>query len=138
MNQLWVRPFLAKKKQQFLEWLHANREKNLYDPGIFSYGQTRIYDAYGKDGSVLFVPVQKVFVLDSLAPKPEATERQVAHGLREVLHTLVTKASEEGIGEIYFAAEPSVAEFASHYGFVEVDRKIMKLKISDLDKEQCV
>lgn len=115
---------------QLVEWLHANREKNKYDPDIFSYDSTRVL-AVDVDGeTVMYVPFQLVLMSDSLAVKPGLSKAKTALGLKAVIHELIRKAKSSRIGEIHFQGSDSeTVEFAKRHGYEEMTGFVpMRLK----------
>lgn len=132
-RQIWVRPYnAATDKQQFAEWLYANREKNQFDPEIYEYPSTKIFVAYDETGPLDFLAAYPAIILDGHAPKPGLSDSDQARCLKEIQHILVEKAHEGGIGQMYFVAEPTIGTFAEHYKFKPVVRPMMNLKLKDL------
>lgn len=114
-----------------VEWIHANREKNHYDPDIFTYDSTRIV-AVEKDGvPEMFLPFQFTIMTDSLAPKPARTKPEIARALKEAIYFVVRLAKKKKIGEVYFLADPADKQtiaFAKAHGYDELNLRVMRLK----------
>jgi hypothetical protein len=132
-KQIWVRPFDKNRDlDSFREWLYANRQNNQFDPDIFSYPSTKIFNAYDESGPLAFLSAFPAIILDAFAPKPGLSGQDKARCLIEIQHILVEKAHEGGIGQMYFVAEETVAAFAEGYKFKPVTRSMMNLKLADL------
>lgn len=119
----------------FAAWLHANRDKNHYDPDIFKYDSTRVV-AVEKDGSpMLYLPFQFTIMTDALAPKPARTLPEIAKALKEAIHFVVRLAKKSKIGEIYFLCDPEdkhTLAFAKAHGYEELNLRVMRLKPKDM------
>lgn len=116
---------------KFVEYLHANRTKNHYDPEIFQYDSTRVAAA-DKDGEpVCYLPFQFTIMTDALAPKPGRTRSEIARALKALIHFVVRLAKKSRIGEIYFLCDPEDREtmaFAKVHGYEELNLRVMRLK----------
>jgi hypothetical protein len=116
-----------------VEWIHANREKNHYDPEIFQYDSTRVV-AVDKDGSpMMYLPYQLTIMTDALAPKPARTFPEIARGLKEAINFVVRLAKKSKIGEVYFLADPedkATIDFACAHGYERLNLVPMRLKPS--------
>jgi hypothetical protein len=115
---------------QLVEWLHANRELNQYDPEILSYDSTRVLAVEMNDETIMYLPYQLTIMTDSLAPKPGLSKRKKAVGLREAIHGVVRIAKASHLGEIYFiGSDDETVEFAKQHGYEEVKgARLMRLK----------
>ena len=118
-----------------VEWIHANREKNHYDPEIFQYDSTRVM-AVDKDGiPELYLPFQFTIMTDALAPRPGRFKREIAVALKNAIHAVVRLAKKSKIGEIYFLCDPEdkeTEEFAKAHGYECLNLKVMRLKPSKM------
>lgn len=74
----------------FVEWLHANRDKNHYDPEIFRYDSTQVAAADKNGEPVCYLPFQFTVMTDALAPKPERTQGEIAGALKTLIHFVVS------------------------------------------------
>ncbi len=121
--------------QQFGLWLHANRDKNFYDPDFMKYDATRVIGSY-KDGEAIgYLPFQTVIMTESLAPKPGSTFKQIAACLKTAIHEIVRWAKTAGMGEIYFLSHPDDVEtrdFAKAHGYEELTLRVMRLKLHNM------
>jgi hypothetical protein len=120
----------------FREWIHANRDKNGLDEEMLRYPATTVLVADGGDSKHpwLMVPIHPAYIMDSLAPNPDASMAQVGLALRKMTEIVKWEGRRLGHGEVWFvASEPSIAEFAAkHERFVEVKARVFKLKIDEV------
>ena len=95
------------------------------------------YIVFDAEGPVAYMPVQRPLVLDSLAPRPGLTRGQTAGALKEIFQFAVTKAHENGVGEIlFFATDEATAEFAERQQvFHRVPYAVYRVKVAELEKQ---
>ena len=106
MHQYTAREAMAADLPNFIEWMHANRGKNKYDPTIFGYESTRVL-VVDKDGEPeCFLPYQLTIMTESLAPRPARTKRETALALKTAIHSIARIAKQSKIGEIFFLSDP--------------------------------
>ncbi len=121
--------------QQFGLWLHANRDKNFYDPDFMKYDATRVIGSY-KDGEAIgYLPFQTVIMTESLAPKPGSTFKQISALLKTAVHEIARWAKIAGMGEIYFLANPDdmdTIRFAQEHGYERLNLVPMRLKLHNM------
>ena len=111
-------------------WLFENRQQNHFDPDVMEYASTRILSTTDKDGPVMYLPYQLVFMLESIATRPGVSKGKVALSLQECFDMLVTNSEQFGIGEIYtVATEPTILEFAKAHGFEEMEGTLLRIKV---------
>ncbi len=125
----------AADQPEFVEWLHANREQNHYDPGMFAYGSTQVLKVADESGPVLFLPYTHGLVTESLAPRPGLSRREMALGLKAAIHEVVRTAKADGIGEVFFVATDAATQhFAEAAGYTPMPAgwTLMRLKIADV------
>jgi hypothetical protein len=115
---------------QLVEWMHANRAANRYDPEIFSYHSTRVIAVDRDEEPILYLPYQLVIMTESLAPRPGLSKRETAVGLRAAIHHVARIAKHSKIAEMYFlGTDDETVEFAKQHGYEEVkDVRVMRLK----------
>lgn len=133
-----VRPIRPEETTQFLDWLHANREKNQYDPDTFKKKQAEIYVAYDENGPICYFPFEAVLMLGSLAPRPDATDLERAKAILAMHTVLVTKCHEKNIGGMLLAGKDENIQSAlkDHLHWKDVVDPIIGLKIADLEKPE--
>lgn len=138
MKPVFIRAMRPAEVDKFAEWSQANQEKNAFDPGIMATRSTMFTAAFDKGGPVAFMPIQQVYVLDSFAPKPGASVGQNAAALKALVQFAVTKAHENGVGEILFFAtdKETVAAALNHFEFEEIPYPVYRLKIAGLEPKE--
>jgi hypothetical protein len=135
----FVRPIRQTEAKQFLEWSVANAARNNFDPAVASYQSTIMPVAYDADGPVAYLPIQQPYVLESLAPRPGATDGQVAVALKEIFQFAVTMAHLKNVGEImFFASDKATVDFATSRPkmFSPVPYQAYRVKIADLENKE--
>ena len=112
------------------EWmLHGlKHHQNYFDPEVTRHKSTINIAAGTAKKRILYIPVQTVFMLESLASNPEATNFEIATGYRTVIQAVQTLAQERHIGEIYFCGtNEKTNTFAQKHGFTPVSWVVYKL-----------
>jgi hypothetical protein len=133
MHTLQARQAKVTEFPQLVEWMHANRGANRYDPDIFTYRSVRTLAVDQDDEPILYLPYMLTITTESLAPKPGASKREIAIGLREAIHQVVRIAKKSGIDEIYFmASDQETVDFAKKHGYEELPFRPMRLKTKNL------
>lgn len=120
--------------QKFLEWCKNQPEVDLfipYHPGTFTL------KAFDKTKDVGFMPVQRPYVLETLASNPEATDMEIASALREFVQYLVSRSQAEKVAEIYFLeSDKDTSKFAGNHIFEELPYRVYRCRISDLEPKE--
>lgn len=124
-------PQFNPEMKQALAWLLRIQEKSGLDMDVLDYPATAMLCAYEKVSRrpLLYVPIQKVMMLDALGPNPECSEIELAHALAKVIETTHYESYKAGMGEVYFpCADQSVIDLAKRHHFqlmdYEVEREI--------------
>lgn len=131
MRDYKVRMFSKEEGPQLVEWLHANRAKNHYDPAILGCGATRVMAVDRGEETLCYLPLQTVIMSDSLAPNPRKSVLEIARAMKEFVWQMVRMAKQAGIGEIYFLCDPkdtATLNLAKRHGYEELGFKVMRLK----------
>ena len=136
MKTIWVRDANTEKDARTCsEWIARIADINLLDPAVFAYPSTRVLCAYqktedGDDKPLLYVPIQRPLMLESLAPAPGTEGLTEAVALKEVVQDAVSTAHRSGAGEIYFLCrDERVIKFAQAHGFKQVNSPLLRMKI---------
>lgn len=138
MEHIWVRKIEQRDIPQLGQWL-VNTPNNLFDRDVFFYPQTTTNVAYKHDRKIGFMPMQLATILESLAFNPDATEREKALALAELVKVAVWQSRERGVKEIYFVCkDESTAEFAKRHHFEEMPHRTFRLKIDSLEASENV
>lgn len=136
MRKYAAREALASDLNNFVAWMHENRNRNGYDPSIFGYQATKVI-AVDKDGNPMcYLPYQYTIMTESLAPKPARTKGEIARALQVAIHEVARRARASGIGEIYFLSDPEdvhTRAFAKTHGYEELPLMVMRLKLKDMN-----
>lgn len=106
-------------RDNFTKWAHET-PKNLFDPAVMFYPTTNTVvverEIEGEKVPMFFAPFQAVVMLESLAPKPGLSPREMAAVLAKFHEGIVNVCRQQRIREIYFiCADERVAEFALHH-----------------------
>lgn len=129
---IFVRGAKPEETQLFFDWAKENA-RGEFDPEVARFKSSITWCAYDKDGPLAFQTVQRPLMLESLAPRPGATNLQIASALRELTQNAVSQASIIGAGEIYFlGSSDDTNKFATNNIFEEVPMKVFRLKLKDL------
>jgi hypothetical protein len=132
-RHIFVRPVRPEDTKKFIDW-SLETPNNGFDPAVAKYPSTFVLCAYDKDGPLSFMPVQQVFMMDSVATKPGASKSQTALALKEFTQALVTQAHIKGIGEICFlATDDGTNKMAENQLFEELPYKVFRCKIAELE-----
>jgi hypothetical protein len=131
MKTIFVQVAGPQELQQLMKW-GAEGEDNFLDPSVVFYPSTmNLRATQGKD-TVMYMPVQTAFVLESLAINPEARKHEITVALREMVISLRLIAQQRGIGEIYFlGTNDKTNEFAKAHGFEELPWRAYRMKTFD-------
>jgi hypothetical protein len=128
---------LAKDDQEnFIAWVWAARAINAFDPKVISYPRTIMLTADKEvkgcpTEPILYLPVQPVLMLESLAPKPGISPHEEAAALGRFGELLEQISKETGIQEQYFLCKDDrVADLCVKHGFTEMkDYRLLQRKI---------
>lgn len=128
---------IAKKEdmEQFVAW-SIQTENNLLDPDVIKYPSTFIYCAFDENGPIAYCPVQQPLFMEFLAINPEASPERVAMALKELTQAVITKCTEKESGEVYFlCTDEQTIEYAKRQQFAEMPWRVLRIKISELEKK---
>ena len=121
----------------FTKWTHST-ENNLFDPKVVFYPTTNVVvvekETQDSDGGnheiapILFTPFQAVVMLESLAPRPGLSPREMAAALSKFHEGIVNVCRVLKIREIYFiCADDRIAEFVLNHP-IEVAGETIRYK----------
>lgn len=131
---LFVRPARKDEGSKFLQWaipVPGFDPEIVYQPGVFTLA------AYNKKHVVSFMPVQRPYMLETIAKNPEASGLESAAAFKEFIQFLVSQSHVNGVSEIYFlGTDETVNNIAESSVFESLPYKVFKLKISDLEPSQ--
>jgi hypothetical protein len=118
--------------KKFISWVWANRAKNSFDLKIVTYPRTCMARAFDQEQTLVLVPVSPVLMLESVAPKPDLTDRQRILCLYRVTEVVEQAMRDTGFCECYFLASEhdQLAEVAKGHGWEEVKGfRVLKRRI---------
>lgn len=118
---VYTRPFDGtneRERRLFVEWLHARRDENRYDPDLFLKNQARIWTCFDEGGILGFVPIATCYLLESLAFPPGTDPRVESRCLQAVQHQLVHIANVNQVPYAFFATtDENVVRFSERMGW---------------------
>lgn len=118
--------------ERIIEWSRLNIAKNGFDPAVLLYPTTDIVVAENGTGPVLYMPVQLVGMLESLAPSPDATAESRSRALLAALRHIAEVGMKRGARELYFlASDAELAEQAERAGFERCEWPAYKLRLGE-------
>ena len=134
MKRIWTRLFRSSDATKFWEWIN-NTKQNLFDKEILTYPATGCLVAHGNGEPIVYLPIQYVPMLESLAINPESSLKDVATSLWQLVAAVQLECQRKGMGEIYFLCkEESTIQFAQKNGFTEIPYKLFRMKLSDMEQ----
>jgi hypothetical protein len=129
LKQVYVRFANQADAPQFSEWVTAAREINLFDPAVMDYPTTRTLVAHNGE-PLLYMPVQQVLMMESLAPKPGLTPIEEGLALREITKAVALLGSQASIRESYFLCKDErVVKFGAAHGYELLPWKTMRMRL---------
>jgi hypothetical protein len=112
------------KAKEFIKWVWNGREKNGFDMKVMSYPRTIMCSAKDDTGALMYIPLQPVLMYESIASKPEITERQTALSLWRIGELMEQVMHDTGHCEAYFLVKDGdVADICAAHGWEEIDPK---------------
>ena len=129
MKQLKLRWANPEEAKQILEWLTRNPQ-NHFDPGILDYKTVQVLCSYDGEPEC-YMPIHRVLMMESIAPRPGASELNIAQSLRDFTKACELVASAQGIREIYFlGGDGKVGSMSlGGHGFEELPLKVFRMKL---------
>lgn len=119
MKRIWIERTKPEELTEAFAWLKANADRNFVDWKAVAV--STLLKATNGERNVLHIPVRPAYVLESLAPNPQATSLELATGMAEAVKIVQWDAREKGIKEVCFlASDQATARFAERHGAVKV------------------
>lgn len=107
--------------EKLLEFVRTTLDGELLDLDIFEHESTFTLDAFAKDGSHAFCPIQQPLMMENLIFRPGLSEAETAQAIMRIAEHAVEEAYRRDVGEVYFLCrDQSTSEFAERYGFKDV------------------
>jgi hypothetical protein len=119
-----------KDATNYVEWLKAASDKNLFEREVYSEPtcNTVVIEADGEP--VLMNSFRLVIVQEALAPKPGLPPKDEARALRELYASIRRVAQATGIKEILFQCiDPTLEKFLERKGFAKVSTAVFKMRV---------
>lgn len=114
---------------QMAEWMAALSHRNAIDTSIFSYKATDTLKA-SNGKPIIYMPRQRVMMLESLAINPEAQASDVALALRALIQVSEYESREAGMGEMMFACkDEETCRFAEAHGMELMNFKFYRRRL---------
>jgi len=136
MKRIWTRLLRSSDLEKFKQWAFGTKD-NLFDQEILTYPSTGCLVAHANGEPIVFMPIQYVPMLESLAINPNSSVKDVATSLWQLVAAVQLECQRKGMGEIYFLCkEESTIQFAQKNGFNEIPWKLFRMKLSDMERVQ--
>jgi|HubBroStandDraft_6_1064221.scaffolds.fasta_scaffold329411_2 hypothetical protein len=119
----------------FISWVWANRAKNSFDLKVLTHPRTCMTRAFDETGTLCLVPLQPVLMLESVAPKPDLTDRQRVLALYRITQVVEQTQRDVGMPECYFLSAPDdpLGDVAKNHGWTEVTGfRLLKRRIEPI------
>jgi len=133
-SHVFVRPARNTEGSKFLEWsipVPGFDPEMAYQPGVFTLA------SYNKKHVISYMPVQRPYMLETIAKNPEASDAETAVAFKEFIQFLVSQGTIQGVSEIYFlGTDESVNNIAESSVFELLPYKVYKMKLSDLEPQE--
>jgi hypothetical protein len=128
---IFVRPVRPTDSKEYLEWV---KDQPGWDAYIALQPRTFTLAAYNKNKTIMYLPIQQPYILETAAINPEASELEVASAFKELVQSLVTLSHSNGVSEIYFLETDSgTSEFAGNHVFEKLPYAVYRVRVSDLE-----
>jgi hypothetical protein len=132
-KQVWVRKLVERDLPRFTQWITRIADANILDPSVVTYPATTVLCAH-TDKPRLYMPVQKVPMLESLAPAPDLSPLEFAECIKQLVKAVVMAAGNEGMREVYFLCkDDNVIKLAERHHFERLPYTVMRLKLDKLE-----
>ena len=106
----------------------ANR--NLIDWDVLKYPATTLLKATNGERNLLHVPIQTVYMVESLGISPENSAMDTAKSLQGLMQVVQWESQKAGHGELYFLCrDEETVKFAEHQGMERVSIPLFRKKV---------
>ena len=120
MERLLVRPH-QDMPEKLWSFASTTRDGELLDLDIFNHSSTFTLEAFGKDGSHAFCPIQQPLMMENLIFRPDLSATETGQAIMRLAEHAVEEAYRRDVGEVYFLCRDRSTEvFAERYGFKDV------------------
>jgi len=129
MKRIKVEKAQASDFQEASQLFAGLAHRNNLDVSVLGYPSTDVLKA-SNGKTILYVPVQPTFFLESLGINPEASVMDTAAALKAVFQVVEWEAQNKGMGEFYFlCADEETCKFAEHQGLEKVNLTLYRRKL---------
>jgi hypothetical protein len=130
MKPVWADKTAVEESLEALEWIKQNADKNNIDWAVVNYPSTTLLKATDGDRNILHLPVQTVYLLESLGISPDASPLDVARALYAVMQVVRWESKKNGHGEIYFVgSDEQTNECAEKHGFEKLQLPVYRMRV---------
>lgn len=124
-----VRP-VSKDDPDALAMLRANIERNALDEEVLKYPACELWTARTNGTRHAAMPVQKVYVLESVGLNKDSSIQEQGTALLELVKVACFEAYRDGAREVMFlVSDPATEQGAKLLGFEEVTCKVMRRRL---------
>jgi hypothetical protein len=121
-----VREDLPHKLQEFAR---TTRDGELLDLDIFEHESTFTLEAFSRNGTKAFCPIQQPLMMENLIFRPGLSVAETGQAMVRLAEHAVEEAYRRDAGEVYFLCrDESTCLFAERYGFKDVAALEIPLK----------
>lgn len=115
--------------ERLREFARTTRDGELLDLDIFEHDSTFTLEAFGKDGSHAFCPIQQPLMMENLIFRSGLSQAETGQAIMRLAEHAVEEAYRRDVGEVYFLCrDESTEKFAERYGFKDVSKLDTPLK----------
>lgn len=133
MKQIWVDRTTKEELPEVFEWLKRIADRNLIDWDVLTYPATSLLKATDGEKNVLHVPVQSVYMVESLGISPDASPLEMAKALSGVFGIVRWESKRAGQGEVYFLCrDEETVRFAEHHEMERVNIPLFRFKVGKI------
>lgn len=133
MRDIIIRPGeSADDKSRLRDWLAATPGQNLFDADVLEHGSTFTLCAFDESGPLVYVPVQRPMIMESLAIRPELDDARRALALAQLTKATILRAYDFDAPEIYIHGhDPRTVKFAGKHRFTEVPWPLYRINLRE-------
>ena len=115
---------------EFSAWVWTVRELGMFDPDVMTYPRSMMLKARDDNGALLYVPLQPVFMYETIVAKPGIKPRKEALSLLRINQLVEQAQRDAGYGESYFICrDDRIADLCARHGFEELKNvRVLKHK----------
>lgn len=116
-----------------LAWLEQSLGHQLFDPDVLEHKASTVLAACTPGGgSVGFLPIQQPLMMESVALRPNLTQREQALVLSRFAEYTIEECVRRDAGEVYFLChDPKTEHFAAKHHFKRVDLPLYRFNLRE-------